>query len=100
MTGNKLRPTGNSRLPNYRCVHKLTTSAYSPRGNGGVERVYNTMETVLAIVCNELQNHWEDIPLGVHKLTTGAYSPSGNGGAERVYHTMAKLAIGLQQTST
>ena len=49
------------------------------------------------MVCNELQNEWDDIPLGIHKLTTSAYSPSGNGGAERVYHTMAKLlAIGLQ----
>ena len=40
-------------------VHKLTTSAYSPSGNGGVERVYNTMATILAMVGNELQNDWD-----------------------------------------
>ena len=33
-------------------VHKLTTSAYSPSGNGGVERVYRTMAKQ-AMVCNE-----------------------------------------------
>ena len=63
---------------------------------GGFERVYNTMATILAMVCNELQNDWDGIPLRVHKLTTRAYSPSGNSGAERVYYTMEKLlAIGL-----
>ena len=30
-------------------VHKLTTSAYSPSGNGGVECVYHTMAKILAI---------------------------------------------------
>ena len=39
-------------------VHKLTTSAYSPRGNGGVERVYHTMEKQ-AMVCNEHQHDWD-----------------------------------------
>ena len=34
-------------------LQNLTTSVYSPSGNGGVERVYNTMATVLAMVCNE-----------------------------------------------
>ena len=41
------------------------------------------------MVCNKLQNDWDDIPLDVHKLTTSAYSLSGHGGAERVYDTMA-----------
>ena len=92
MTGIHIFPLG---------VHKLTTSAYSPSGNGGVERVYNTMGKILAIVCNEHLNITgiHTFPLGVRKLTTSAYSPSGNGGVERVYHTMAKmLAIGLQRT--
>ena len=40
-------------------VHKLTTSFYSPRGNGGVERVYNTMAKILAMVCNEHQPNWD-----------------------------------------
>ena len=40
-------------------VHKLTTSAYSASGKGGVERVYNTVATILAMVCNELQNDWD-----------------------------------------
>ena len=30
-------------------VHKLTTSAYSPSGNGGAEHAYHTMATLLAI---------------------------------------------------
>ena len=37
-------------------VHKLTTSAYTPSGNGGVERVNHTMAKILAMVCNEHQN--------------------------------------------
>ena len=39
-------------------VHKLTTSAYHPSGNGGVERVNHTMAQMLAMVCNEHQNDW------------------------------------------
>ena len=42
-------------------IHKLTTSAYHPSGNGGVERVNHTMAQMLAMVCNEHQNDW-----GVH----------------------------------
>ena len=34
-------------------IHKLTTSAYHPSGNGGVERVNHTMAQMLAMVCNE-----------------------------------------------
>ena len=41
-------------------VHKLTTSSYSPRGNDGVERVYNTMTKVLAMFCNEHQHIWDE----------------------------------------
>ena len=37
-------------------IHKLTTSAYHPSGNSGVERVNNTMSRMLAIVCNEHQD--------------------------------------------
>ena len=33
-------------------MHKLTTSAYHPSGNGGVERVNPTMAQMLAMVCN------------------------------------------------
>ena len=40
-------------------VHKLTTSAYHPSGNGGVERVNHTMAQMLAMVCNEHQNDWD-----------------------------------------
>ena len=43
------------------------------------------------MVCNEPQNDWDDIPLGVHTLTTSAYSPSDNGSVERVYNTMATI---------
>lgn len=41
--------------------HELTTSAYHPSGNSGVERVNRTMAQTLAIVCEEDQNDW-----GVH----------------------------------
>ena len=40
-------------------IHKLTTSAYHPSGNGGVERVNHTMAQMLAIVCNEHQKDWD-----------------------------------------
>ena len=40
-------------------IHKVTTSAYHPSGNGGVERVNNTMAQMLAMVCNEHQNDWD-----------------------------------------
>ena len=40
-------------------IHKLTTSAYHPSGNGGVERVNYTMAQILAMVCNEHQNDWD-----------------------------------------
>ena len=40
-------------------IHKLTTSAYHPSGNGGVERVNHTMAQVLAMICNEHQNDWD-----------------------------------------
>ena len=40
-------------------VHKLTTSAYYPSGNGGVEHVNHTMAQMLAMVCNEHQNDWD-----------------------------------------
>ena len=40
-------------------AHRLTISAYCLSGNGGVERVYRTMATTLAIVCNEHPNDWD-----------------------------------------
>ena len=40
-------------------MHKLTTSAYHPSGNCGVERVNHTMAQMLAMVCNEHQNDWD-----------------------------------------
>ena len=40
-------------------IHKLTTSAYHPSGNGGVERVNHTMAQMLAMVCNKHQNDWD-----------------------------------------
>ena len=40
-------------------IHKFTTSAYHPSGNGGVERVNHTMAQMLAMVCNEHQNYWD-----------------------------------------
>ena len=41
-------------------IRKLTTSAYHPLGNGGVERVNHTMAQMLAMVCNEHQNDWNE----------------------------------------
>ena len=38
-------------------VDKLTTSAYSPSGNRGVERVNQIIAKILAMVCNERQNN-------------------------------------------
>ena len=40
-------------------IHKLTTSAYHPSGNGDVERVNHTMAQMLAMVCNGHQNDWD-----------------------------------------
>ena len=40
-------------------IHKLTTSAYHPSGNGSVGRVNHTMAQMLAMVCNELQYDWD-----------------------------------------
>ena len=40
-------------------IHELTTSAYHPSENGGVERVNHTMAQILAMVCNEHQNDWD-----------------------------------------
>ena len=40
-------------------IHKLTTSAYHPSGNGGVERVNYTMAQMLAMAYNEYQNDWD-----------------------------------------
>ena len=44
-------------------IHKLTTNAYHPSGNGGVERVNHTMAQMLAMVCNEHQNDWDVIAM-------------------------------------
>ena len=46
-------------------VQKLTTSASLSSGNGGVERINHTMEEILAIVCNEHQNEWDEYLLHV-----------------------------------
>ena len=40
-------------------IRKLTTSAYNPSGNGGVERVNHTMAQIIAMVSNEHQNDWD-----------------------------------------
>ena len=40
-------------------IHKLTTSAYHPSGNGDVGRLNHTMAQMLAMVCNEHQNNWD-----------------------------------------
>ena len=40
-------------------IHKLTTSAYHPSGNGGVKCVNHSMAQMLAMVCNEHQNDWD-----------------------------------------
>ena len=42
----------------YYGIHRLTTSAYHPSGNGGVKRVNDTMAQMLAIFSNEHQNDW------------------------------------------
>ena len=39
-------------------VHKLATSSYHPKCNGGVERVNNTIALMLAMVVNERQDDW------------------------------------------
>ena len=41
-------------------IQKLTTSAYHPSGNGGVERVSHTIAQMLAMVCNEHQNDCDE----------------------------------------
>ena len=38
---------------------KIATSAYHPNGNGGVERVNQTMAQMLAMVVNERQDDWD-----------------------------------------
>ena len=40
-------------------IHKLTTSAYHPNRNGGLERVSHTVVQMLATVCDEHQNDWD-----------------------------------------
>ena len=40
-------------------IRKLTTSAYHPSGNGGVERINHIMAQRLARLCNEHQNDWD-----------------------------------------
>ena len=40
-------------------VHKLDTSSYHPKRNGGVERVNHTMAQMLAMVVNERQDDWD-----------------------------------------
>ena len=40
-------------------VRKITTSAYHPNGNGGVERVNHTMAQMLCMVVNERQDDWD-----------------------------------------
>ena len=40
-------------------VHNITTNAYHPRDNSGVEHVNHTMTELLAIICNEHQNDWD-----------------------------------------
>ena len=37
-------------------IHKLTTRAYHPSENGGVELVNHTMSQMLAMVCNKHKN--------------------------------------------
>lgn len=39
-------------------VHKLTRSAYNPRGIGGFESVNHNMAHMLVVVCKEHQNDW------------------------------------------
>ena len=41
-------------------IRKLTTSAYHPSGNGGVERVNHTMAQMLSMMVNEKQNDWDE----------------------------------------
>ena len=41
-------------------VRKIATSAYHPRGNGGVERVNHTLAQMLAMVVNERQDNWDE----------------------------------------
>ena len=40
-------------------VRRITTSAYHPSGNGGVERVNHTMAQMLSMVVNERQDYWD-----------------------------------------
>ena len=40
-------------------VRKIATSSYHPNGDGGVERVNDTMAQMLAMVVSELQNNWD-----------------------------------------
>ena len=76
-------------------VHKLTTSAYSPSGDGGVERVYHTMAKILAIGLQRTPKMigMHTFSFGIHKFTASAYSPSGDGGVERIYYTTVMVPI-------
>ena len=40
-------------------VRRVTTTAYHPSGNGGVERVNHTMAQMLSMVVNERQDDWD-----------------------------------------
>ena len=60
-------------------IPKLTTIAYQPSGNGGVERVNHTMAQMLAMVSNEHQNDWD------------AHLPH----VEYAYHNSVSAATGL-----
>ena len=40
-------------------MRKITTSAYYPNGNGGVERVNHTMAMMISMVVNERQDDWD-----------------------------------------
>lgn len=40
-------------------VRRITTIAYHPNGNGGIERVNHTMAQMLSVVVSERQDDWE-----------------------------------------
>ena len=44
---------------NFWECEKIASRAYHPKGNGGVERVNDTMAQMLAMTCNERQDGWD-----------------------------------------
>ena len=63
-------------------MQKIATSAYHPKGNGGVERVNDTMAEMLAMAINERQDDWNvhssHVEFSCNNSVNAASGPSPN----------------------